>query len=277
MKLQISKLFEQIHNVPQVPEVIRILISQLNDPNANFSEISKNIEKEQIISMKVLRLVNSAHFGLSTKIGSIDNAVTMLGMSKVKTLVIASGIVNSVPDLPNFDVNTFWANSFRTATYAKWLADEANIENSDMVFTAGLINGLGSILLHLGDPKVANEISQHVKAGEDRYTYEQKRLGFSSEEICAELCTRWKFSSDLVETISHSGNPLLAEEISLPACVVYICKYISESNTSDISEETRLANFPKKEWQQLGLSDENIAEMLPAILALESGLDGLTG
>lgn len=274
MKTEINKLFDQIHNVPQVPEVVRTLISQLNDPNANFSDIAKNIEKEQIISLKVLRLVNSAHFGLSKKIGSIDNAVGMLGMSKLKTLVIASGIVSSVPDIPNFDIKTFWADSFNTATYAKWLAEQANIEESDMVFTAGLLNALGTILLYLGDSKAANEIQQHVKAGENRYQYEQKRLGFTTLEVCTELCKRWHFSDELVDTVAQSGNPLEAEDVSLPACAVYIARYISESNHSEVSEEDRLTGFPEKEWQQLGFNIDNIATKLPEIAALESGLEG---
>ena len=62
MKLQINQLFDQIHNIPQVPEVVRMLISQLNDPNTKFDDIAKNVEKEQVISLKILRLVNSAHF-----------------------------------------------------------------------------------------------------------------------------------------------------------------------------------------------------------------------
>jgi len=275
MKLEISKLFEQIHNIPQVPEVVRVLISQLNDPDANFNDIAKNIEKEQLISLKVLRLVNSAHFGLSKKIGSIDNAVSMLGMTKLKTLVIASGIVNSMPDIPNFDISTFWSDSFRTATYAKWLAEEAGLEDSDMIFTAGLINGLGTILLYLGDSKAANEIQQHVKAGENRYQYETKRLGFSSLDVCVELCTRWHFSDELTDTISQSEKPLATDKVSLPACVVYIARYISESKNSESSEEDRLVNFPAKEWLQLGFNEEDIEKRLPEILALESGLDGL--
>jgi len=276
MKLKINKLFKQIHNVPQVPEVVRTLITQLNDPNANFSDIAKNIEKEQIISLKVLRLVNSAHFGLSKKIGSIDNAVAMLGMSKLKTLVIASGIVNAVPNIPNFDIKSFWADSFSTATYAKWLAEEAGLENSDMVFTAGLINGLGTILLYLGDPKAANEIQQHVKAGENRYQYEQKRLGFSSLDVCVELCRRWHFSDELIDTINQSAKPLDTEETSLPACIVYIARYISESTSPEITEEDRLANFPVKEWQKIGFNVDEIEKKLSEIIALESGLEGLT-
>ena len=277
MKLQINQLFEQIHNVPQVPEVVRLLITQLTDPNAKFDDIAKNVEKEQVISMKVLRLVNSAHFGLSKKIGSIDDAVVMLGMSKLKTLVIASGIVNSVPDIPNFDVNEFWANSFRTATYTKWLAEEIKLDNADMVFTAGLISGLGTILLYLGDAKVANEIDQHVKAGDNRYDYESKRLGFTSQEVCAELCSRWHFSKELVDTIAKSGAPLNAGELSLPACVVYVARYISDSSSIEMNEEDMLAHFPSEEWRQLGLDGNEIGKKLSEILALESGLEGLVG
>jgi len=275
MKLTIEKLFDQIHNVPQVPEVVRTLITQLNNPDIDFDAIAKNVEKEQMISMKVLRLVNSAHFGLSKKIGSIEEAVVMLGMSRLKTLVIASGIVSALPEMPNFNIKEFWIDSFRTATYAKWLAEQSKLENSDMVFTAGLINGLGNILLQLGDAKAANEIDQHVKAGVARPEYERKRLGFTSQETCAELCRRWKFSEELIDTVAKSGEPLEFEEISLPACVVFIAKFISESRHSNMNEEQKLAAFPVREWLQLGFDEQEITELMAEILALESGLDGL--
>ena len=270
-----NQLFEQIHKVPQVPEVVKTLIDQLNDPNIKFDAIAKNVEKEQVISMKVLRLVNSAHFGLSKKISSIDDAVVMLGMSKLKTLIIASGIVSSVPDIPNFNVKEFWADSFRTATYAKWLAEDTKLENSDMLFTAGLISGLGTILLYLGDPKTATKIDELTKTGGNRSDHERKNLGFTSQEVCAELCKRWHFSEELIDTITKSGEPLSFDEISLPACLVYIAKYICESNNSGMSEEDKLTNFPLKEWQQLGFAEEDIAVKFPKILAIESGLDGL--
>ncbi len=275
MKLQINQLFGQIHNVPQVPEVVRILITQLADPNSKFDEIAKNVEKEQVISMKVLRLANSAHFGLSKKIASIEDAVVMLGMSKLKTLIIASGIVSSVPDIPNFDIKEFWANSFRTATYAKWLAEEIKLDSSDTVFTAGLVSGLGTILLYLGAPIVANEIDQHVNAGKNRNEYEYKRLGFTNQEVSAELCSLWNFSDELVNTIAKSGEPLNADEISLYACVVYIARYISEFKNSELNADDKLALFPTKEWQQIGLTIDDIEKKLAEILTLESGLDGL--
>ncbi len=69
MASKIKKLFTQVHKVPQVPEVIRILINQFNDPNVEMRDIARNVEKEPVISLKVLRLVNSAAYGLPKKLG----------------------------------------------------------------------------------------------------------------------------------------------------------------------------------------------------------------
>ncbi len=275
MKITIDQLFEQVHNIPQIPEVVKTLIAQLNNPDIPFHEIAANVEKEQMISLKVLRLVNSAHFGLSKKINSIDDAVVLLGMSRLKTLVIASGIVSAVPDIPNFDIKQFWLGSFNTANYAKWVADESNLEDSEMAFTAGLICGLGKILIQLGDPKAANEIEQHVKAGHLRPKYEINRLGFTNLDVCKELCKRWKFAPELTDAVYQSGDPLEFEEISPVSCAVAIGRYISEHMNSADEIEEHLPLFPKQEWKQLGLAEQDIAAKLPEILAIESGLEGL--
>ncbi len=275
MKLEIEQLFKQIHKIPQIPDVVRTLIAQLNDSDAHFEDIAKNVEKEQVIALKVLRLVNSAHFGLSKKIGSIDEAVVMLGMTQLKTLVIASGIVSAVPDIPNFNIKDFWAESFLTSTYAKWLAEQNQLEDSEMIFTAGLISGLGNILIHLGDAKAANEIDLHVKAGNTRPAYERKRLGFTSQEASAELCRRWHFSEALIDTVAKSGEPLTFEEPSQSACAVFIAKFLSECCQKGLDEQVIVSLLPLKEWQQLGLNEQDLSEKLPVILALESGLEGL--
>jgi HD-like signal output (HDOD) protein len=273
MKSEIHQLFNHIDNVPQVPEVVRTLVSQASNPNVSFDAIAENVEKEQIISMKVLRLVNSAHFGLSRKIGSINQALVMLGMSELKKLVIASGIISIMPEIPNMNIEDFWTGSFRTATYAKWLAEEAELENSDILFTAGLISNLGNILIHLGDPVGALEVNKHIKSGDTRPDSERKQLGYTNQEACAELCHLWQFSDDLTDAIAKSAEPLDFEPVSLPACAIFMGKYISDSSNKD--EEELLAEFPIKEWLQLGFNEQDIAEKVAVILELDTGLDGL--
>ena len=275
MTPEINQLFEQIDNVPQVPEIVRKLLSQVNDPDIDLASIAKNIEQEQVISMKILRAVNSSHYALPKKIGSINQALVILGITELKKLIIASGLINSIPDIPTLDIEDFWIDNFRTATYAKWIAEQAGIEYSDMIFTAGLINSLGNILIHLADADAAEDIITLIEDGMSRPEAERKYLGFTNQEACAVLCRLWLFSEDLTDTVAKSGEPLRFEQISLPACAVFIARYISESNYSDKSEEEKLAEFPREEWSKLGLNKQDIAENMATILKLETGLEGL--
>ena len=272
----IEQLFDQVHKIPKVPEVVRTLITQLNDPKINMDLIAKNVEKEQVIAVKVLRIVNSAYFGLPRKVASINDAVIMLGIRQMKTLVIATGMVSLFPEIANFDIKSFWANSIRTACYAKWLAAEVSIDQ-DTVFTAGLISNLGSVLIYIGAPREAYEIEQQLKAGGSRSLIEERCLGFTSQDVCAQLCCLWNFPEDLVTTIEQSGDPLRFDNVSSTACAVFVARYISECCESNFSEDDILCTFPFEALDELGLSEALIREKLPEILVLESGLEGLTG
>ena len=274
MKSEITQLFEQIDNVPQVPEVVRTLLSQVNDPNIDFVAIAKNVEKEQIISMKVLRLANSAFYGLPREIGSIKQALVLLGMTELKKLIVVSGLISSIPEIPNFNIEDFWIDNFRTASYAKWIAEQANFDDSDMVFTAGLINGLGNILIHLGNSEAADEISYLVEEGMPLLDAERQELSFTNQEACAELCRLWQFSDDLITTVEQSGEPLNFKKVSVSACAVFVARYISESNYSEKTRDEQLADFPHKEWLKLGL-DLDIKDAMAEMLELETGLEGL--
>lgn len=275
MPIPMNQLFNQIHKLPQVPEVVRCIINQLNNPNADMLDIAKNVEKEQVITLKILRLVNSAHFGLSRKVGSIHEAITMLGMNQLKTLVVASGIVSAVPQLENFDVKQSWRNSFRTAGYAKWFATEAGLAGADIAYTAGLMSNLGNILIHIGSPREANEIDQHVKNGNPRLEIEKRRLGYTSQAICAELCRRWKFADELIETIEHSAEPLLADLPNKLACTVFLAHSMSDYQDQGMDESQIIASLSGGVTDLLGLDEPLLTEKLPEVLATKSELEGL--
>jgi HD-like signal output (HDOD) protein len=189
-------------------------------------------------------------------------------------LVIASGIVSVMPKLENFDIKQFWANSFNTATYSKWLAAETKTA-PDLAFTGGLISGLGNILIRLGASEAALEVDRQLDQGLSRPAVERKLLGYTSEEVCAELCKRWKFSPELIATIAYSGDPLQAPETCKPACVVHLARYISEAHAANLSDEEVLQAFPFDVAEKLGLKTQFIIEKLPEIMALKSGMDNL--
>ena len=275
MTTSINQLFDKIHQVPQMPEVVRDIINQLTGANIDMLKVVKSVEKEPVITLKVLRLVNSAHFGLSRKVNSIDEATLMIGLEQLKTLVIASGLMGAVPNIANFDIKLFWNNAFQTASYAKWFAEKADLQ-PDVAYTIGLLANFGNILIHLVSPKEGNEIDQHVKAGKYRPDLERARLGYTNQEACAELCRRWKLGAELISAIEQSAEPLKAEPANKLACCVFLAAYLSDNQQRGKSEEDILAAFPLQISAQIGLEEDDIEEQLPEILGLTSNLAGLT-
>lgn len=274
MPTKIDRLFSEIDNVPQISKVIRILINQLSDPNVDLKETAKNVGKDQIISLKVLRLVNSASFGLSKKVSSIEEAVVLLGMTKLKTLVIASGIVSALPKIDNFDLKQFWLENFSTACYARWIANASGC-NADIAFTAGLLNSLGTLLIHLGLPTEALEIEHHLKEGHSRPFLEKTRLNFTSQDVSAELCRRWKFSNDLILPVAQSIDPLATNPASKIACSVHIARQISLCTSANMSKEDTLMLLSPLVINHLEFPNLFFEEKIGDIMELNPGLDSL--
>jgi HD-like signal output (HDOD) protein len=274
MSASMNDLFSNIHNVPQVPAVVNQIITQLNDPKINMSDIAKNVETEASISLKVLRLVNSAHYGLSRKINTIQEALTLLGTSELKTLVLASGLVSAMPSVEGFDAKAFWDKSFLKCQYAKTIASDLGLD-AELAFTASLISNVGTVLIYLGNPHAALEIDQHLKTGTTRrYDYEQRRLGYTSADVSAELSLRWKFPTELVDIIKHSAHPLEADSMSTLAGVLNIADFISV-HAGHVSDEELLDALPYDVAAHLGWDEATLKEKTTALLGMESKLTGL--
>ncbi len=276
MKSGISQLFEHIERIPRIPEIIKQLLEQINDPNQDFDDLAYNIEKEPLLSIKVLRLVNSAHYALPKKISAIKQALMVLGLTEIRNLVILSGVANAMPDVPTIDMNDFWVDSFRTASYAKWLADDAKLSDSEMIFTAGLISELGTLLIHLGNPTAASAIITAVDDGNDMLESERHYLGFTRYDICAELCRQWQLPQALISTIQAAGKPMDEDTAWLSACTLYIARYLNHSHYDDsMDSEAIMAAFPIRHWQQIGLATADIPTKMQQIFTIDTGIAGL--
>ncbi|WP_136680791.1 HDOD domain-containing protein [Neptunomonas sp. XY-337] len=273
--MEIKDLLAQTSKLPNVPEVVRELIQALNQPNADYSEIAQKVSKDQTLSLKILRLVNSAHFGLSRKVSSIDEATVMLGMEKLKTLVIASGFANSTGDVEGLDIKSFWSESFRVATLAKWLAEQTDKVEADKAFTAGVIHNIGRLLLHLAQPNRAQAIQTLIEeSGVSRSEAERERLGFATQDAGKELLDMWKFPEELGIAVQQHKKPLTFQETQALSCVINIACYLNAAIRDQKDEEAVIEGFPTEVAINAGLPAD-IVDKLPEALTIESGLDSL--
>ncbi len=271
--MHVEDLLSQTHRLPNVPQAVRQLIQQLNNPDADYAEIAAKVSEDQTLSLRVLRMVNSAHFGLSRKVSSIDDAVVMMGMDRLKTLVIASGLAGSVSDVEGMNLQQFWDESFRVAIVANYLAERTDQVNADIAFTAGLIHNIGRLLLHLAAPEKAMAIQQLIEeSGSSRSEAEMKILGFTTPQAGQALMDMWKFPPELGEAIAQHKNPHGFEEPSYIAAVINLACVVNAAARDDWTLEELYKNFPLEVAILAGLPLE-IRSSLEEMLTLEFTCD----
>ncbi|WP_341218583.1 HDOD domain-containing protein [Neptunomonas phycophila] len=273
--MEIKELLNQTNKLPNVPEVVRELIQALNNPNVDYDQIAQKVSEDQTLSLKILRLVNSAHFGLSRKVSSIDEATVMLGMGQLKTLVIASGFAGSVKDVDGIDIKSFWAESFRVATLARWFADHTKQVEPDIAFTTGIIHNIGRLLLHLAQPNRAKAIQTLIDEQKvSRTKAELERLGFTSEDAGQALLDMWKFPPDLGIAVKNYKAPLVSESPQPLSAVLHLASYMNDCIRESRKLEDVQEHFPRDIAALAGINSD-IIDSLADTMKLESGLDGL--
>ncbi|MGB1239651.1 MAG: HDOD domain-containing protein [Pseudomonadales bacterium] len=274
--MEIKELLSQTDKLPNIPEVVRDLVQALNNPDANYGDIAEKVTKDQTISLKILRLVNSAHFGLSRKVASIDEAVVMLGMGKLKTLVIASGFANSASDVEGIDLPEFWSDAFQVATIARWLAERSggSVE-ADLAFTSGIIHNIGQLLLHMAQPNRAMAIKTLLEQSDiSRAQAESERLGFTTADAGEALLNLWKFPEELANAVRDQNAPQKSEDDAKLAATLFLACFIHDAAKRETGAEDVVAAFPS-DIAKLAALDSDITDHLEEALALQSGMDSL--
>jgi HD-like signal output (HDOD) protein len=271
--VDLKNLIDNAQKLPNIPKVVQELIESFGDESIKNDEIAKKISADQVLTAKVLRAANSAHYGGNRKVGSVSDAVFLLGFNAVRTLVLASGMTGAFKAPEGFDLPAFWHNSFAVASTCKWLAKFSK-DDAETAFTCGMIHNIGELLIHIILPDECKEIQKIVDRGGRNSDIEKNVLGFNFPEAGAELAHRWKFPDVIVAGIRHQLNPLAAPEFSRFAALINIADYIVHENEKD-GGATIVEKFPNDLATKLGINLVKLMERIDETNDLIGGFDEL--
>jgi HD-like signal output (HDOD) protein len=284
--MELKSLIDQPSKLPSIPKVAQQLIASFSSDDISVTEIASQLSADPALSAKLLRLANSAYFHVSRTIGTVDAALQMLGFVMVRNLVLGNGMAGAFRNIPGIDLKQFWRYNLYTACAARWLAHRADV-NSDMVFTLGLMHGIGQLQMHTCMPQAMTPLDKQLgvlDAG--RAQLEKQTLGFHYGEVSAELAKVWNFPQPLIDALRDIPAPLAAAEFSEPAAWVHLGAWRARCDVLGLSDEAQLASYPADVAKRLRVDPDWVQALsteasdvtppvMPPLLELTQGLEAM--
>ena len=203
---KIRLIVERAGNLPTLPEIVRRIAEMVDSPETTGRQLGAEISKDQVLSAKVLKLVNSGFYGFSQPISTVSHAVTMLGFNAVKSLVLSS----SVLDFMDQAFPGLWDHSLACARTCAIIADHLEIPDPEELGTIGLLHDLGKVVILQSMEGAFRRIRLRVEKKEMLvYRAEEEVLGVNHGTIGGWLLEKWALPAGLTEPISdhHDFRP----------------------------------------------------------------------
>jgi HD-like signal output (HDOD) protein len=231
-------LTEKIDSFPTLPTVVTRVMQVTADPKSSTKDLLAVISPDQSLTMSILKMANSAFFGLPREISSLQQALTILGFKEIQNLVLAKAVFNSFKNVQKngpFDINKFWEHSFLCGLLSKIIANDIKKDNNEF-FVAGLIHDIGKLIIFLAIPREFYRIIQTPTSVTFRmFQEEQHILGLTHGEIGMKLLKRWLFPETLITAVGFHHSPHEVENHTLFSLVVYLADLLTylENSTDD--------------------------------------------
>ena len=272
-----EELVKSSSSMISLPDVYLQVKNIIDNPESTMADLSRAISIDPGMTILVLKLVNSAFYGMPRKVETISRAVGILGMQPLHDLVLAVSLTNTFSRLSQqvMDIQTFWANSFFSGLAARELARKCFLMDSERMFVEGLLRDLGHLLLYQHLPEQAEEaINIAATTGKPIHTTEQQVIGFDYTQVGKALVDEWKLPKNLGEAIRHQHNPGATPDYQFEAALLNIAGALTEGFQSPNGQGNWETLVAPESWVLTGLDEEAIKIcMLEADKQLSSMLD----
>ena len=218
--------------LPALPQIYIEVSQLLDDPDSSAEEIGAAVQMEPSITSRILKMVNSAYYGLNRPVSSITQTVAMIGTARLKQILFGSILAGlfKPPGATPLKVEEFWRHSVMTAIIARHLAmQNARIIDHDELFTAGLLHDIGRLIIAIQMPSAFNEIQRLITEQQVETLEAEKRvLGFDHTLVSEALLQSWGLPRLLVHCVRQHHNTEHGGALEIPGSIIYLANRLSQ-------------------------------------------------
>ena len=258
-------LLQSYVEVSSLPMIYYQISEAVNDPRASMASIGKVIAEDPGLTVRLLRLVNSAFYSFPSKIETISQALVIIGTQQLCDLALGTSVTTMFNGIPEDLVNmrSFWQHSVACGVAAKTLATHRREPNIERFFVMGMIHDIGRLVIYKRLADMGREILLQCKSkGTLMYLTEKEMIGFDHAVLGKELLESWKLPPSIVEAVAFHHQPRAAKRYPIEAAVVHVADIIANAAQSGSSGECFVPPLRVEAWESLNLS----TSILPSVL-----------
>ncbi|MEM9346860.1 MAG: HDOD domain-containing protein [Planctomycetota bacterium] len=282
----VQSAIQEISHIATLPEVTMKIIKLVEDPDSTAQDLNNVISNDPALGARILKVVNSAFYGLPGQIGSINRAIVLLGLNAVKNIAIAASLAKLFRGgkiAANFDARDLWQNAIASACATRLLAEKVQLGLPDEAFLSGLIHDIGIMVEIQARRNQFVEVLQKLDDDPNMSLLEAETevLGATHEQFGQGLCKLWKFpqSFQYVTGFHHRPGELAEGQRTLTG-LVHVADVITKQLGIGFTAGTAEDEVDPALLKELGLTEthlKEVADQLPEAIEEASGIFQMGG
>lgn len=222
------------------PDVCLKVNQLMADDSSSLEQVALVVIRDPNLTARILKLANSAFYGLPGRVDTITRAVMLLGMAEIHKIVMAVSAVQSFSRLSSSvtNMNSFWRHGVYTGLVAQAIARRARVLHPERLFVAGMLHDIGTLLINKRFPEIAQATTIEAAGDEDaQHRFEMRDLGFDHALLAGMMLDNWHLPATLVDTVYWHHEPQRALNAGAEAAILKVADQVANySGTGSYSE-----------------------------------------
>ena len=262
----LNHIVNQIDDLPTLPRTVLKITELVNNPKSSARDLSSVITDDQVLTARLLKLVNSSFYGFPQKISTITGAIVLLGFDAIRNLLLTTSvfdIFSSRYKEQRIIQEKFWDHSLGCAIGAKVIGNYMRYEKVEELFVSGLLHDIGKIVEMLFLPTDFMDVMNLVKKNNSlMITAESEVFGFAHPDVGKLLAEKWNLPLKLVNILEHHHNPEQAGRYSQETSIIHLADILCRAIDLGSGGDNRIPSLDPVAWELLKLKPSVLEPIL---------------
>ncbi|MBK8976008.1 MAG: HDOD domain-containing protein [Planctomycetes bacterium] len=269
----ILKLVNKTMELPTIPEVLVKLNDVIASEDSSADDVAKVISVDPAVSTNILRIVNSAYYGLQVRVSSIGLAVSIMGFSMTKKVALKAAVFSvfgrNKRELDHFSPVEFWKHSIFTGVAARALGMESSrfgASHAEDLYICGLLHDIGKIIIMEKAPEQYQQVlAECARSGRNECEVENDVFGFTHADVGSVLGVKWFLPEDLTIAIRYHHAPSRDPFHRSLSSLIHLADHLACANGFGSTRGTQHSGLQHEVYDQIGLDPRQVEDLLPQI------------